>query len=703
MVNTALTYVFGGAAALLLLGAFLRRTKRPSMGTAALCAAGAAVAAHAGVFWPMATLALCAGWALFASGNYIDLAWRARAGFVGVVGLAALLSLWPTVHDLSGGRVPCPEYIQKGIPERLVAGLDLRGGIRLVYGVAVAEAIEDKRDGYADLMRAELARRFGLTESDERPTDAELDELAKRVEVRPSRTDLDEIVVTVADAADAARLDSEYQAQFAADLTYSVSADGKTFTYRLKSTLQSDLRTSAVEQAREVVLRRVDELGLKEAAVSTRGEDIIVEVPGTDEKAFDEIRQIIGKTARLEFKLVSDEDFFGPMASRVRSGEEPMPLAGLTFLPSSVGVGKDEEGELITKGVTEARLAVNPDETAQQALERFRGWTDTLAVPPGREIGFELETEPSAASGGQDKPVAWRTHFLKARTEITGDMVTDAQAQPDVQSGSGRWYVALTFNDRGARLFGNLTEANVGRNFAIILDERVTSAPVIQEAILGGTGRITMGGGSTETQMRDARQLELVLHSGALPAPIELINEQRIGPSLGRDAVKGGSIGAVGGSLLVIVFMLVYYSRAGLIADVAVGLNLLLQLATLAALQASMTLPGIAGLALTVGMSVDANVLINERIRDELDAGRTPRAAVEVGFEKAAAAIIDGNVTTLIAALVLMQFGSGPIKGFALTLFIGILANVFTGLVGSHVMFDLWVRRKAGVSKLQVG
>jgi preprotein translocase subunit SecD len=203
--------------------------------------------------------------------------------------------------------------------------------------------------------------------------------------------------------------------------------------------------------------------------------------------------------------------------------------------------------------------------------------------------------------------------------------------------------------------------------------------------------------------LRDARKLELVLRSGALPAPISPSNEQRIGPSLGRDSIKLGVQGAVGGGLLVLAFMLVYYRRAGLIANVAVLMNVFLQLAILASFGASMTLPGIAGLALTVGMSVDANVLINERIREEMRIGKSARAAVDVGYSRALNAIIDGHVTTLISGVILAQYGSGPIKGFAVTLIVGVTVSIFTGVVVSRAMFDVWVKSLGRTARLDLG
>src|SRR5690606_11305691 len=258
--------------------------------------------------------------------------------------------------------------------------------------------------------------------------------------------------------------------------------------------------------------------------------------------------------------------------------------------------------------------------------------------------------------------------------------------------GFGGWHVQLDFTDQGGRIFARITGANVHKRFSIILDERVASSPEILTKITGGRASITMGRGDPEAQLRDSKKLELVLRSGALPAPISPSNEQHIGPSLGQESIALGVEGAIGGGLLILIFMVIYYHKAGLIADVAVLMNLFLQLAILASFGASMTLPGIAGLALTIGMSVDANVLINERIREELRTGKSPRAAVDLGYGKAFSAIIDGQLTTMIAGLVLMQYGTGPIKGFAVTLIIGVTCSIFTGLVVSRLLFDLWIR-----------
>jgi preprotein translocase subunit SecD len=328
----------------------------------------------------------------------------------------------------------------------------------------------------------------------------------------------------------------------------------------------------------------------------------------------------------------------------------------------------------------------------------------TLDVPSDREVGYHIESRVVDEITLKEQEIGIRTYFLKSRAEITGDMIREAVAQPEQsQGGLGGWHVSIAFTDAGGKIFERITGANIQRRFAIILDGRISSAPVIQGKIAGGHGQITMGSGDPEKQLEDSKNLELVLRSGALPAPISPSNEQRIGPSLGQDAIKLGIQGALGGIALVLVFMMVYYQRAGFIADIAVIMNLFLQLAILCSAGASMTLPGIAGLALTVGMAVDSNIIINERIREEVGLGKGARAAVDVGYKRALNAIIDGHVTTVIAGVVLWQYGTGPLKGFAVTLIVGVVCNIFTGVIVSRLMVDWWVKHLGRGAQLDLG
>ena len=701
MINTVLTSIFGGLAALLVLSGFAFRSERWVLWSAGLFAVGAAAAAHNDAFWPMTLLAAVSLWIAFAAVDVMDLGWRMRCALTVSAFLFGFLVLWPTLPNWSS-KIKCPAYVQEHVSFRLVSGLDLRGGLRLVYTVDVDEAIKDKRDHYYEDMRLELAKIFGLHQGDDLPSEDVYKKLRAKVEIESPRRPVDEIRVQVKEGTDPSKLDERFLEKFRSEMSFSRTQDQRTLVFKMRSNVGSQIRERAVSQAKDIIGRRVDELGLREAAISSRDEDIIVEVPGEDEKSFTSIREKISQTARLEFKLLDDDtDYFGGVQKAAK--DESLP-EGLEFRQENAPVGKNAEGDTQSKTNTYAFLAKLPKETTTQTLQRMREWVGTLDVPADREVGFEVVKHVVDEVTLREEDAGFRTYFLKSRAELTGDMIREAVAQPEQSQGSmGGWHVAITFTDAGGHIFEQITGANIKRRFAIILDGRICSAPVIQGRIPGGHGQITMGSGDPEAQLRDSKNLEFVLRSGALPAPISPSNEQRIGPSLGQDAVKLGIQGALGGIGLVLVFMMIYYQRAGFIADVAVALNLFLQLAILTAFGASMTLPGIAGLALTVGMAVDSNIIINERIREELELGKSPRAAVDVGYRRALNAIIDGHVTTVIAGLVLMQYGTGPLKGFAVTLMVGVICNIFTGVIVSRLMVDWWVKNLGRGAQLDLG
>ena len=697
-----LTAVLGAFALILLLSGLVGRQRRVSSWTGAVAAGAAAFAAYHDAFWAMVVLGMLALTAAFASLDVFELGWRLRFSLAAAVAGLGFLVMWPTLPGLTGGRIPCPAYIRDHVSFRLVAGLDLRGGLRLVYAVDVDTAIKDKRDNYYEDLRHEAAKVLGLIKEDEVPSDEIYAKLREMVEIEAPRQPANVIRIKVKPGTDPTKLDDRFLERFRGELAFTRTTDQRNLEFKVKSSVETSIRERAVGQAKDIIARRVDELGLREAAVSTRDEDIIVEVPGEDEKSFASIRETISKTARLEFKLLDDDtDFFGNLAKTLQ--KESLP-EGLEFRQETVPVGKDASGDLRQRTNTFAILNKLPKETTTENLQRFREWVATLPVPADREVGYELIKRTVDENTGKEEEAGFRSFYLKSRAEVTGDQIRDAGASPQQGQGTlGGWVVNLTFNDRGGKLFETITGNNVKRRFAIILDGRISSAPVIQNKISGGHCQITLGAGDPDAQLREARQLELVLRSGALPAPISPSNEQRIGPSLGRDSIKLAVQGALGGTSLVLLFMLVYYHRAGVIADLAVGLNLFLQLAVLASFGASMTLPGIAGLTLTVGMSVDNNILINERIREEIGLGKSMRAAVEVGYKRALAAIVDGHVTTVIAGIVLAQYGTGPLKGFAVTLMVGVICNVFTGVLVTRLMFDLWVRWIGRSGQLDMG
>jgi preprotein translocase subunit SecD len=536
---------------------------------------------------------------------------------------------------------------------------------------------------------------------DQQPKVADLEKLREKVTVEKSKTDVQRFSVTFIDGADVAKINDEFLQRFLGEMGVLRDAGNKRVDFFIHSEVESLIRDSAVAQAKDTVLRRIDGLGLKEASVSSRDEDIIIEVPGSDERQFAEIREIISQTARLEFKMVADEvDFFAPLAEAVQKGTEQLPpQVRLQLENAPLGPNK-------TKPVTVAYFVKPEAQEMNAALAEFRAWADEIAVrygmPDTYQIGFGKHYDYDEETELVEE-VGWRTYYLFSKAEITGDMIRDAQARPDQAEGSfGRWVVSMEFTTLGGDRFEEVTGNNIKRRFAIILDDKVESAPVIQGKIAGGSGQITMGSGTPDQQLKDSKKLELVLRSGALPAPISLSNEQVIGPTLGDDAIDQGLKGAATGGALVLLAMVLFYSRSGMIANIAVVFNLCIQLAVLAMFGASMTLPGICGLALTIGMAVDANVLINERIRDELRLGKTPRAAVDVGYDRAFTAVLDGHVTSLLSGLILMQYGTGPIKGFAVTLIIGIIASLFTGVVVTRLFFDFAVRHRK-VKTLSLG
>ena len=287
-------------------------------------------------------------------------------------------------------------------------------------------------------------------------------------------------------------------------------------------------------------------------------------------------------------------------------------------------------------------------------------------------------------------------YVVQKRTLLTGAELNRAEVQADPNS-PGNWQVAIEFNAVGTRIFGEITEQNVGKLLAIILDGNVNSAPRINERIPGGRAVIT-----GQFTIEDARDLVIVLRAGALPAPVKILEERSVGPSLGADSIRQGMLAIIASALVVFVFMLVYYRLSGLIADVALGLNLVILLATMAGFHATLTLPGIAGIALTIGMAVDTNILIFERIREEFRTGKTIRAAIDAGFSRAFRTVVDTHVTVLVSAAILYNFGTGPVKGFAVSLAIGIAASLFTAVFFTRLIFDLLYTGRRRIQTLSV-
>ena len=716
-------------AAACLAGALLKPAKRAVFVWALFSAGVAAVAAVFHSFWTVLVFGLMTVWALVAALPYMTHAWRMRAGLSTAFAIAAAISIYPTYHDEvvcseENATLPetCPAVIDAmkpedraafaaasesgeaglqrwlfgNLPYRMVRGLDLKGGLRLVYSVEVAEAINDKRDLYYDDLRSKLTKDYGLVAAEVAPRPEDMKKLDEYLTVRKPRARNDAVEIRFKDPAEAkAKINEKFLTSFIQELDIQREQDGLV-TFRIRNEVESRIRERAVSQAKETISRRIDSMGLKEVGISIRDEDVIVEVPRKDEKDFQKIRDIISQTARLEFKMVDDEpDFFKELVQSAAKDKLPK---GFNWYQENAPLGSPDGGKSQrTEARWFGRLERLQGETMEEALVRLKAWTATLEIDQDHEIGY-MKIYDYDEDNNSFEATAWRTYYLWAKAQLTGDMVRDARALADTgESSMGGWFVNMQFSPRGGEIFERITGENIKRRFAIILDGKVESAPVIQSEIGGGTARITMGGGGLQQQLEDARKLELVLRSGALPAPISPSNEQLIGPSLGEDSIRLGLRAAGIGGVFVLGLMLCFYRRAGIITNIAVVFNLILQITVLSMFSASMTLPGIAGLALTAGMSVDANVLINERIKEELARGKGARSAVAVGYEKAFSAIIDGNATTLISGLILAQYGTGPIKGFAVTLIIGMLTNLFTGVVVTRLFFEFWVRGRRNV------
>jgi preprotein translocase subunit SecD len=599
----------------------------------------------------------------------MDRGWYFRLAIVVGSFVLGFLALWPSLERW----VPCPDLVKETFDNRINPGLDIQGGLRLMYEVEVDEYIRDRRDRLAEQVQRQCGVLIGLV-SEEQVDDidkATLETIQQRCKV--ARVDKDggstrAIRITFSNEDDAKKLSKTWVRDYFRDLRVASGVGELVVDLHMREEQLANMRETAVRQSERTISNRIDVLGVLEAAVIARPDegDIIIEVPGAEEASFERIKSIISRTAQLEFRIVDDE-------SDSRS----------IFTPPPEGIYLNAEAQTFAEAFGE------------DARDRLGAYVATLSVPDDHEILLGRQ-DPDPERGGE----GWRTYYVYRVADVTGEDLDDAAVGYDPQSGSPE--VDFTMNTRGASRMADLTGRSIGKRMAIVLDDRVESAPVIQGQI-GARGRITLGAYLDRTELlQEAKDLVVVLQAGALPAPLRPANEQLIGPTLGEDSVQKGATAAFWGVLLVLVFMALYYQVAGLVADAMALLNLLLLLGTMSGIGATLTLPGIAAIALTIGMAVDANVLINERIREELRLGKSPRSAVEQGFARAYSSVLDSQLTTAIAGVVLWQFGTGPIRGFATMLLIGIATSLFTGTFCSKVFFD-WLVRGLRVQRLRVG
>ncbi|HEY2899872.1 MAG TPA: protein translocase subunit SecD [Polyangia bacterium] len=586
----------------------------------------------------------------------MERSWWWKAVLYGVVTVTACLYLIPTVVP----EADQPALIKKYFQKRIQLGLDLQGGLHLVYEVNVDKAVSGKVDRLSTDIEDRLRKDKGITDLNV---------------VREGR---DDIVFTFKPPADQAKLDEAILRDYrkSVDLIER-KPDTGVVRLRLDPDQVEEVRDYALRQGIETIRGRVDKFGVAEPTIIKKGTDIIVELPGLKSADFERIKSIIGRTAQLEFKMVDD-------------GSEYMRRLAAT-------VPKDSGIEVVPESWTEKDSGKQHEDVYLRSKNRdalkkfFDEQTGALAVPPDHEIGYE-ENQARNDTGEATPDKYWRTFYLHKRASLTGEYLSNADQTWDQQT--GRPEVSFEFDRQGAAISERMTGDNIGRKMAILLDDKITSAPVI-EGRIGARGRITLGSFGDPFQLQqEAKDLVAVLRSGALPAPLRKTFETQVGPTMGRDSVEKAKFSMYVGAAAVILFMLIYYRFSGLIANIAMILNLLFMIAILAAFEASLTLPGIAGLVLTIGMAVDANIIIYERIREELRLGKSPRTAVDSGFARAFWTVFDAHVTNFVAGVVLYSYGSGPIRGFAVTLLVGIITNLFTSYWLSHWMFDALVGRR---------
>ncbi|MGA9118755.1 MAG: protein translocase subunit SecD [Bacteroidota bacterium] len=619
--------------------------------------------------------------------------YRGKLVLIGVAVALALYLLWPTYRDyqlsnqlkqLSGpDSVQFVENHEKEIREdrakRIKLGLDLQGGMRVVLEVNVVKMLDDlakNKDETFDQIIKEVNNE--VKTSEESPVKL----LRAKFEARNIRM-------------------SRYYGSLRDD-------NDKVTTYL------DDESKKAIERAMEIVENRVNQYGVSEPTIQKLGgQRIIVELPGVSREA--EVRQLLQGTALLQFKLLKDPEIankvmyaidqhLAAVDSAAAGGLASPDTAANVPAADSAAVAESEsskistpEGELtpaefakkhpffsvamtIQQNPGEAIVAEENRDRVRQILER----PDVQRlIPSDMEFLWSAKPDNRLTSGEKRYYILYP---VKRVAELTGGVIVNAKATIDPSFNQP--IVEMEMNSDGAREWARITGANVNKRIAVVLDNSVFSAPVVRGKITGGRSQI-----EGMDNLEEARLLEIVLKAGALPAPVDIVEQRSVGPSLGEDSIRKGVFSGLMATVLVMIFMAFYYRVAGGVADVALGFFVLFLLAALAAFQGTLTLPGIAGIILTLAVAVDANVLIYERIREELATGKTMRAALDTGYKRAWTAIFDSNLTVLITGVILFQYGTGPVQGFALTLMIGILASMFSAIFITRAIFDMLLDR----------
>ncbi|VAX28042.1 Protein translocase subunit SecD [hydrothermal vent metagenome] len=455
----------------------------------------------------------------------------------------------------------------------------------------------------------------------------------------------------------------------------------------------------AVTRAIEIISNRVNQYGVSEPNIQKQGaRRIIVELPGIAKE--EEAKRLLQGSALLEFKLVKKADFTIPIMNRIDEvlAKSLASEKDSVLLSDTTNVNDLSPEEFAIKHPFYSVAIINPQSPYADAFVKESDKSKVIAYLRRPEVQnvipdnveFLFSAKPFTNQDGEN---IYRLFLVNKEAELTGGVIVDANANIDPQTTEP--IVTMQMNSEGAREWARITGSNIDRRCAIVLDNAVYSAPTIQGKIPNGSSRIT-----GMADMNEAKLLQIVLKAGALPAPVDIIEERTVGPSLGQDSINQGFNSTMIGFLLVAIFMIFYYKKSGIVADIALFFTVIIIMGVLAGFHATLTLPGIAGIILTIGMAVDANVLIYERIREELKTGKTAKASVESGFANSYSAILDSNITTFFTGIILYQFGSGPVQGFALTLMVGIIASLFSAFVVTRLIFDMMVARG---NKINIG
>ncbi|HQT90931.1 MAG TPA: protein translocase subunit SecD [Candidatus Kryptobacter bacterium] len=539
--------------------------------------------------------------------------------------------------------------------KRIKLGLDLQGGMHIVLQVNVVKMLDD------------MAKNKDQTFND----------IMKQVAAQVKQTDANPLTVLEQEFTQRGIRLSRYYGDIRDD-------NSKVMSYL------SDQTKTAVDRAMEIVRNRVDQYGVSEPSIQKQGSTrFIVELPGVSNET--EVRELLQGTALLEFKLLKPEDVvvkvFQAIDNVMAGKPDSLSQADTTSSSDSTMTA----AEFARKHPLFAIVRVNAQtgdayvaETDKDQFMRIINSPDVKRVIPS-DFEFLFSAKPQVTAQAQKY---YGLYVVNKTAELTGSVVTDAQAQIDPTTNTP--IVTMKMNSAGSRDWGRITGANIGKRVAIVLDNAVYSAPVVRSKITGGSSQI-----EGMANMDEANLLAIVLRAGALPAPVDIVEERNVGPSLGEDSIRSGVTSGLIGLALIVLFMGFYYHLGGVMADFALLINIFFILGVLAAFHGTLTMPGIAGMILTIAVAVDANVLIYERIREEMTTGKTLRASIDQGYSKAFTAIFDANIISLFTGAILYQFGTGPVQGFALTLMIGIVASLFSAIVITRVIFDIMIERGA--------